>query len=871
MRVIESGKKISTLAVTATLLLAQLTFNQEVASAVTGTFNCGTSGTYTVIDGVLQGSSTCTGALVLDSSVTRINYATGFYSTSGITSISIPATTTTISYYAISPYKSVNLVEYVVDPNNPNYSSVDGVLYNKNRTVLIAYPYGKNELAFTVPSSVTQISGYAFNCLTYLQTVNVGANALDLDYAFSPNGCSASALRAVVVDSSNPNYSSSDGVFFNKNQTTLLMYPMGKSDTSYVVPNTVTTIRKAAYNPFLTSITLPTGLRTISGYAFESSKLTSIFIPDSVTSYSGNPFINSDSLASIDVGENNVNYKSIGGVIYSKNGQTLLDYPAGKTDTSFEIPSGVTTLDSQWNWYNKYLRRITVPSSVTSIGYGVNRNGSSSDTYLIFSGNSALTSIQGDYAKNITYCGNSNSPITNYATSKNITVRCQTQAPDFALSQDTLTGVKSTSFTGYTISASVPADYYSISPSLSSGLSFSTTTGLVSGSPTVAAAARTYTITGTNSIGSTSRSFNLTVEEAPAFTLSPSSLTKSVGASNSFYSISSTGGMISSYSISPEITNTPGLSFSTSTGLISGIPTQASTARTYTITATNAIGSATRTFSLTVTPASRTAPGAPTIGTATALSPTSASITFTAPASNGGATIETYTATSSPGSITGRVAQSGSGTITVSGLTSSRSYTFTVTASNSEGTSSASGATVSITMPASQSEIDAAALAAQKAAEAKREAEKQAARNEITNAVKTSQDVNLEMFTKAEISGVTAANIAAVQTEISALPQSSRADLSQVLKIARKYEVVGMVASDRVASIYSDSLIEIGLIPEQSKHKAALTAAIKELPVDKRSSYAEIKEAIDDEMAEIQARKDRLANVIARNASRYTK
>ncbi len=726
MRVIESGKKISTLVVTATLLFSQLTFNQEVASAVTGTFNCGTSGTYTVIDGVLQASSTCTGALVLDSSVTRINYATGFYSTSGITSVSIPATTTTISYYAFSPANNRNLVEYVVDPNNPNYSSLDGVLYNKNKTKLIAYPYGKNELTFTVPSSVTEIDYYAFNCLTFVQTVIVGANPTSLDYAFNNNGCSRTVLREIVVDSNNSNYSSLDGVFFDKLQTTLLFYPIKKTDVSYVVPNTVTTIRKAAENPFLTSITLPTGLRTIGGYAFESSKLTSIFIPDSVTSYSGNPLLGSRSLTSINVGENNVNYKSIDGVIYSKNGQTLLDYPAGKTDTSFEIPSGVTTLGSQWNWYNNFLRKITVPSSVTSIGYGANRNSSSSDTYLIFSGNSALTSIQGDYAKNITYCGNSNSAITNYATSKNITVRCQTQAPDFALSQDTLTGVTSTSFTGYTISASVASDYYSISPSLSSGLSFSTTTGLVSGSPTVAAAARTYTITGTNSIGSTSRSFNLTVEQAPAFTLSPSSLTKSAGASSSFYSISSTGGTITSYSISPEITNTPGLSFSTSTGLISGIPTQASTARTYTITATNAFGSATGTFTLTVT--------------------------------------------------------------------------------------------ASVTMSASQSEIDAAALAAQKASEAKREAEKQAARNEILNSLKTSQDVNLETFTKAEISGVTATNVAAVQTEISALPQSSRADLSQVLKIARRYEVVGIIASDRVTSVYSNSLIEIGLIHKDSKH-----------------------------------------------------
>ena len=266
-----------------------------------------------------------------------------------------------------------------------------------------------------------------------------------------------------------------------------------------------------------------------------------------------------------------------------------------------------------------------------------------------------------------------------------------------------------------------------------------------------------------------------------------------------------------------------------------------------------------------------TAPGAPTIGAATALSPTSASISFTAPTSDGGATIETYTATSTPGSITGRVLQSGSGSITITGLTPSTAYTFSVTASNSAGTSASSGATVSITMPASQSEIDAAALAAQKAAEAKREAEKLAARVEISNYLKDSKVVNLGMFSKAEISGVTEANIASVQAEIAALPQTSRTDLSQVLKITRKYEVVGKIASDQFASVHSDSYIEIGLIPEGSKQKAALTAAIQKLPPSDRSSYASIQKAINAEMAEIQTRKDRLANVIARNASRYTK
>ncbi len=86
-------------------------------------------------------------------------------------------------------------------------------------------------------------------------------------------------------------------------------------------------------------------------------------------------------------------------------------------------------------------------------------------------------------------------------------------------------------------------------------------------------------------------------------------------------------------------------------------------------------------------------PGAPTIGTATA-GDTQATVTFTAPASNGGATITGYTATSSPGGITGTCASS---PCTATGLTNGQAYTFTVTATNSVGTSSASAASNSVT------------------------------------------------------------------------------------------------------------------------------------------------------------------------------
>jgi large repetitive protein len=89
-------------------------------------------------------------------------------------------------------------------------------------------------------------------------------------------------------------------------------------------------------------------------------------------------------------------------------------------------------------------------------------------------------------------------------------------------------------------------------------------------------------------------------------------------------------------------------------------------------------------------------PGAPNIGTATAGN-ASASVPFTAPASNGGSAITTYTATSSPGGITGTLSQAGSGTISVTGLSNGTAYTFTVTATNAVGTSVASGVSNAVT------------------------------------------------------------------------------------------------------------------------------------------------------------------------------
>jgi hypothetical protein len=120
---------------------------------------------------------------------------------------------------------------------------------------------------------------------------------------------------------------------------------------------------------------------------------------------------------------------------------------------------------------------------------------------------------------------------------------------------------------------------------------------------------------------------------------------------------------------------------------------QSATAYTFTARATNAVGQSSASAasnSITAT----TVPQAPTIGTATdGGTGSTVSVAFTAGAT-GGKTVTTYTATSSPGGLTGTSASS---PITVSGLTAGTAYTFTVTATNANGTSTASAASNSVT------------------------------------------------------------------------------------------------------------------------------------------------------------------------------
>lgn len=156
------------------------------------------------------------------------------------------------------------------------------------------------------------------------------------------------------------------------------------------------------------------------------------------------------------------------------------------------------------------------------------------------------------------------------------------------------------------------------------------------------------------------------------------------------------GSAITSYTAVSSPSGITGTLSQAGSGTIRVSGLTAGTSYTFTVYATNAVGnSPSSAASAAIIPA--TVPGTPTIGTATATSGSTATVAYTAPVSNGGLAITSYTAVSSPGGITGTLSQPDSGTITVSGLSFTTTYTFQVYATNAVGNSPNSASSNQIT------------------------------------------------------------------------------------------------------------------------------------------------------------------------------
>ena len=220
---------------------------------------------------------------------------------------------------------------YEVDPENKDLCSVDGVLYSKDRKTLVLFPKKYPAKEFEIPSGVTKIEERAFAGSCELESVVVpGSVEIIENRAFA----SCRSLRSVVL---------SEGV-----------------------ASIGTSAFEACYA--LTSVKLPKSLKKIGDKAFcDCSTLESIFIPEGVNLIGTSAFFRCYSMNKFEVAEENGRYRSIDGVLFSKDGKTLIDYPIHSDRKVYEIPKGVETVGEHAFWHCTSLEFVFLPEGVKRI------------------------------------------------------------------------------------------------------------------------------------------------------------------------------------------------------------------------------------------------------------------------------------------------------------------------------------------------------------------------------------------------------------------------------------------------------------------------------------------------------------------------
>jgi hypothetical protein len=181
---------------------------------------------------------------------------------SGLTNVTIPDSVTNIGDYAF--FRCDNLTALTVETNNPAYSSVSGVLFDKSQTTLIKYPGGKVGGSYSIPNSVTSIGFEAFHYCTSLTSVTITNSVTSIgDYAFA----FCTNLTSVTIP--NSIISLGDSAFLYCH-----------SLTNVTIPNSVTSIANALFAgcSSLTSVTIPKGITSLGDSAFSGcSTLTSVY------------------------------------------------------------------------------------------------------------------------------------------------------------------------------------------------------------------------------------------------------------------------------------------------------------------------------------------------------------------------------------------------------------------------------------------------------------------------------------------------------------------------------------------------------------------------------------------------------------------
>ncbi len=321
----------------------------------------------------------------------------------GLTAVTVPDTVETLELSAF--WKCSGLISVVLPKSVKNIEH-------------FAFADCSSLAAIIIPNNVTNIGCRAFQRCSSLTSITIPQSVISMEGAVDM--CTACTnLKAINVDKDNAHFSSIDGVLFDKAGLRLLAYPYGKKG-AYTIPDKVEIVEIGAFgwHDGLTALTIPSnvkeiklgaffsctnltsvvmneGLQTIGNGVFvRCQRLTSVVIPKSVEKIGSGVFDSCSDLKAIAVHADNPNYKSVDGVLYTKDGSVLMSYPCAKQG-DYSIPDGVKQLSYCSIRGNPGLTTLAIPATVERIGACVFEGCFNLSAINVDAGNPLYSSIDG--------------------------------------------------------------------------------------------------------------------------------------------------------------------------------------------------------------------------------------------------------------------------------------------------------------------------------------------------------------------------------------------------------------------------------------------------------------------------------------------